>query len=481
MKISTQLSVSSVILAAVLTAGCSQQQVIGGSQVSGGSQQQMAGGSQVAGSGQMSSQSQIEGGAQIGSQQQVEKVPVVMAPVYHHQPVYVAKPKVKRTVRRSGIGLPPAKPGQCFAKVRTPAKYVTKSRRVLVRKATSKRVLVRGPQYGWSTKRVLVRKASYKTRTLPAQYKTVSHRVMVLPATYKWSRKAQGKVVRIDNMTGEILCRVKVPAVYKTVSKKVQVRPARTIRSLVPAAYKTVKVKKLIAPAKYRLVSSPAQYKTQNYRVKVGSSRIVWRQVMCKTHKSYKKHYTKPAYRKPVKQYRKVTPRRVMHKPATKYRKPLISQHEYYSVMNAGKKVTRKAAPRRTHKAGISQRDYYSVMNAAKKVSKKVSTKKKVVKHKKVKHTSPKKMMKSIKPKAKAASSKTAAKTTATDSQKQMSKQNIIRSIQKALKAKGFDPGTVDGKMGAGTAAALKAFQSSHGLPVGRLTKDTFRALGLIR
>jgi peptidoglycan hydrolase-like protein with peptidoglycan-binding domain len=35
--------------------------------------------------------------------------------------------------------------------------------------------------------------------------------------------------------------------------------------------------------------------------------------------------------------------------------------------------------------------------------------------------------------------------------------------------------------MGAGTAAALKAFQSSRGLPVGVLTKDTFRALGLIR
>ncbi len=512
MKISTQLSVSSVILAAVLTAGCSQQQVYGGSQLSGS--QQVSGGSQVSGSGQMSSQSQIEGSAQVGSQQQVENVPVVAAPVYRHQPVYVPKPKpkttVKRTVRRSGIGLPPAKPGQCFAKVKTPEKYVTKSRKVLVRKATSKRVLVRGPQYGWSTKRVLVRKASYKTRTIPAQYKTVSHRVMVKPATYKWSRKAQGNVVRIDNMTGEILCRVKVPAVYKTVSKRVLVRPARTIRSLVPATYKTVKVKKLIAPAKYKVVSSPAQYKTQNYRVKVGSSRIVWRQVMCKTHHSYKKHYAKPAYRKPVKQYhkpayhkpvkhyrkasyrkpvkqyRKMAPHRVMHKTATKYRKPLISQREYYSVMNAGKKVTQKTAPRSSRNAGISPQEYYSVMNAGKKVSKKsvakkAASKKKAVKLKKVKHTSPKKMMKSAKPKEKTVSNKAAEKSATTDAKKQMSKQNIIRSIQKALKAKGFDPGAIDGKMGAGTAAALKAFQSSHGLPVGRLTKDTFRALGLIR
>ena len=48
MKITTTLSVSSVILASVLS-GCSQQQVVGGSQVSGGSQQQVVGGSQVSG------------------------------------------------------------------------------------------------------------------------------------------------------------------------------------------------------------------------------------------------------------------------------------------------------------------------------------------------------------------------------------------------------------------------------------------------
>ena len=60
-------------------------------------------------------------------------------------------------------------------------------------------------------------------------------------------------------------------------------------------------------------------------------------------------------------------------------------------------------------------------------------------------------------------------------------KQNIVYGIQAALKSKGFDPGKLDGKMGANTAAALKAFQSSRGLPVGVLSKDTFRALGLVR
>lgn len=456
MKISNQLSVSSVILAAVISTGCSQQQVVGGSQVSGGSSQ-MSGGSQVAGGGQMTSQSQIEG----GSQQQVQQ-PIVVAPIPVYKPVYkpapapIYKPRpvVRKSTRSSGIGLPPARPGQCFAKVKQPAKYITKFKKTLVKKATSRRVLVRGPQYGWATKRVLVRKAAYKTRTTPAQYRNTSKRVLVKPAYYKWSKKAQGKVVRIDHMTGEVLCRVKVPAVYKTVTKRVQVRPAHTQRTLVPAAYKTVKVKKLVAQAKYKTVNTPAQYRTSNYRVKVGSARFVWRQVACKAHaKPHKKYYQKKAaYRKPTKQYRKAAPRRTQQ-----YNKSGISLHEYYSVMNAGKgkkATSKKMAPK--HK------------------------KRKVLKMKKV---APKKTM-ITKPKAAVVKPATVAKPVAAakdDAKKQMSKTNVIRSIQKALKEKGFDPGPADGVMGAGTAAALKAFQSSRGLPVGRLTKDTFRALGLIR
>ena len=78
---STKLSVSSVILAAVLS-GCSQQQVIGGSQVANGSSQ-TSGGSQVYGSQQSSGGSQVSGSQQAGSQQQVveEPAPVVAVTV----------------------------------------------------------------------------------------------------------------------------------------------------------------------------------------------------------------------------------------------------------------------------------------------------------------------------------------------------------------------------------------------------------------
>ncbi len=522
MKITTTLSVSSVILASVLS-GCSQQQVVGGSQVSGGSQQQtdsaqvsnvtgggsqqVVGGSQVAGGSQQAANesqiSNVTGGSsqQMTSQQQVEQaVPVVAEPIVVAQPrVYKPRkmqqrvytrgpvPRVTRTVVKRSSGLPAAKPGQCFAKVKTPAKYLTKTKRVLIQKASTKRVLVRAPQYTWVNKKVLVRKASYRTRTQAAQYRTVTKRVMVKPAYNTW-KKGQGAITRIDNATGQIMCLVKVPAVYKTVTQRVLVRPAKTVRTLVPAVYKNVRSMKATAPALYKTVKRPARYSTQSYRVKVGGARYVWKPIVCQTNAP--KHYKASVKKRPVtrttykKQYRnngvsRQDYLRVMN--AGKAQKPLsrvkakssvISQSEYQRVMSAGKKTTVKA---KKTSALISKADYLRVMNAGN-TKAKASSAKKVEKRAVLKTE---KKTKTVKDDTKATAAPTPKTMTGTDSA--TNKTSIVLGIQKALKAKGFDPGSTDGKMGAGTAAALKAFQSSRGLPVGVLTKDTFRALGLIR
>lgn len=50
--------------------------------------------------------------------------------------------------------------------------------------------------------------------------------------------------------------------------------------------------------------------------------------------------------------------------------------------------------------------------------------------------------------------------------------------LQKALKAKGFDPGDIDGAMGRNTIAAIRAFQAANGLDVdGVAGKNTLDAL----
>jgi putative chitinase len=54
-----------------------------------------------------------------------------------------------------------------------------------------------------------------------------------------------------------------------------------------------------------------------------------------------------------------------------------------------------------------------------------------------------------------------------------------VKKLQNRLKELGFDPGIADGDFGAGTTAALKAFQASEGLlPDGVAGKKTIEALG---
>ena len=55
-----------------------------------------------------------------------------------------------------------------------------------------------------------------------------------------------------------------------------------------------------------------------------------------------------------------------------------------------------------------------------------------------------------------------------------------IKKLQEALKAKGDDPGALDGVMGRKTVAALKHFQAGNGLKAsGKLDKETAEKLGI--
>ena len=57
---------------------------------------------------------------------------------------------------------------------------------------------------------------------------------------------------------------------------------------------------------------------------------------------------------------------------------------------------------------------------------------------------------------------------------------DVIRAIQTALAARGFDPGPIDGRFGENTAAAVGAFQSAHGLVMdGEVGPQTAAALGV--
>ena len=245
------------------------------------------------------------------------------------------------TTTRQGIqgdaDLPPAKPGECYARILIPAEFKTSTERVVDTEA-SERVEIIPARYETVQERVLVSEASERLEVIPATYKTVTEQVVVEPAReelrtvparyetrservlvregYTTWKKGEGPIGgslsggtitdRRELPTGEIMCLVEVPAEYRTVQRQVLVTPAKTDRVTIPAKtrtvtkqvvdrpastrpvtipakYETVTVRKQVSPATEKRVPIPATYRTVTKQERVSEERLVWREVLCET------------------------------------------------------------------------------------------------------------------------------------------------------------------------------------------------------
>lgn len=226
-----------------------------------------------------------------------------------------------------GLLPPNAKPGECYARVLTPALYQTESRKVLQKEVdfrievipatyeyTTDKVLVKEAsevadlvpaRYEWRTESVLVKDAVDQIKTVPAVYESSTETVLVKAAYTTW-KKGRGPIEKLNNSTGEIMCLVEVPAEYRTVTSRVVKTPASTktvtspaiyndvkkrvmiegptmIKRPIPAEYKTIKIKKVLTPARESRIEIPAIYQTVTKRVKVADSVLEWRSILCET------------------------------------------------------------------------------------------------------------------------------------------------------------------------------------------------------
>lgn len=222
---------------------------------------------------------------------------------------------------------PNPKAGECYARVLTPAKYETRSE-TIQSVAPSQRIETTKARYVHDNRRVIATEESTRLVVVPATFKTVtetvvvqeastrlvktaasfrnvSEKVLVSPEREEWKR-GRGPIQKIDTLTGEIMCLVKVPAVYKTITRRVvdapaSVRtievpaktktitrrvvdtPATTRTVVVPATYKTLHVHKLEQPATQRVVEIPGKTRTISKRIKVLDSQLEWRSILCET------------------------------------------------------------------------------------------------------------------------------------------------------------------------------------------------------
>ena len=465
-----------------------------------------------------------------------DKPKVVTKPYVAPKKAYVAPKQMHRpkpVVKHKGIGLPPAQPGQCFAKVKQPAKFKNVVKKVQVSPAVNKRVQVRGPQYTWINKKVLARPATERYQYIPAQYRTVTKKVLVKPAHYTWQKGKTGPVTRIDNMTGEILCRVKVPAVYRTVTQKVVARAAQRIKRHVPAVYKTVKQKKLTSPAQFRNINTPARFVNKSYRVKVSDERYQWKPIACKTQPKQAKHVQPQRHavshqqqqqtaafnneqkvlkqlwmkqeaqrqrQAAAKQQQTAAQKRQAHQArqrqaqaaqAARQQQALAAQRQRQAKQQALVAQQQRQAKQR---AMTAQQQHQAKQQAAvaqqQRQAKQLAEQRRIAQMRKTSHTqqsyaAPKvrnvSVNKTVQAKAQPARVQAAPKQTFIDNPATpLTRENAVFRIQKALQQRGYNPGTLDGRLGPTTVKALTSFQESQGLKTGTLNKDTLRALSLV-
>jgi hypothetical protein len=226
---------------------------------------------------------------------------------------------------------PNARPGQCFAKVRTPPVFETYQEQIVV---SPDRVETHHipAQYEWGERRVLVSPGRERRRVVPATYRSVTETVVVSPATTRVERIApvfdtvtEQQMVRPAHTewrrtyvgpdgvlppgaqvepTGEVVCLVEVPARYAEVQRKVLREPGRTVEIPVPAVTQTVtrrvidqpeheviertppvygveRFRRLVSPARTETVRIPAVFASHTKQRQVSAGGLEWRQVDC--------------------------------------------------------------------------------------------------------------------------------------------------------------------------------------------------------
>jgi len=339
-----------------------------------------------------------------------------------------ASPDAVEQIAKSGVDVNAADVGSCFVEYYTPAKYRTQSERVLVKPA-SEIITIIPAEYETVEEQVVVKEASSEVVDVPAVYRTQTESVLVEPARSVWQENC-GVVDQVDNATGETLCLVEVPARYETLTKTVLDTSASTKAITIPAVYKTVKVERLVRPASEKRVEVDAEYTTVNKRIKEADASFFWLakgeaaaqgaiatgRAVCMTEK--------PA------EYVSVASQ-VISKAASVQSSPISARYQTVQV-------ERLIAPASERRITIPAR------------TKTVNTQ--VI-------TSPAKI-----------------EWRQVICQADMTRE-LVTSLQRALKNKGFDPGPIDGFIGQGTMRAVERYQIDEGIDRGGITFEVLSRL----
>lgn len=248
------------------------------------------------------------------------------------------------------------------------------------------------------------------------------------------------------------------PAQFETASERMLVKEASTKIEVVPATYETVTEQIMTQPPSKRYKEVPAKYETVTERILVSpeSGRWVKKRVDRTCLSANPEDCMVQCWEKVPAQYKTVS-KRVLSQPATTQEIEIPAKY---------KTVTRKVVktPATTRVVEIPA-EYKNISKTV--MSAPATTRTEVIpaEYKEV----TKRVL--VSQGSFGGWEEILCRTDATAGK--------IRSVQQALKDKGYDPGPIDGVLGSQTKAALQKYQGDNGLPVGNLNIKTLESLGV--
>lgn len=322
-------------------------------------------------------------------------------------------------------------------------------------------------QYETVTEQVLVKDATYRTETLPATYETVEETYEIKPAT---TRKQV------------------VPASYKTITEEYEIEPATVRREVVPAVYETLEEKTEV-PRGTKVVCIDMVYKTESERIEVAPATTKWvRRKADRNCLSADSNDCMVWCLTEVPAKTELVTRRIPNCPTgstTNGDKCCREEMLPPEYMTTTKKVLKTPASVREvqipAKMGTLTRKVIKQPGSIREIEVPAEY---GTRTRKVMKNSGASRQVEIPAEYKTITKKVLVREGGfTEWREVICESKIttatIRSVQDALRSRGYDPGQTDNVMGKKTKAALSKFQKDNGLPIGNLDFETLRALGL--
>ncbi len=188
--------------------------------------------------------------------------------------------------------LPDAKPGECYAKVVTPAEFSTRTEEIIIQSA-SERIETIPAKYETVEQTIVVSEASQNLSVAPAQFESTVDNVEISPAELVWTRALSSQLIpaspgALDGIaasgvdldaveTGSCFREYFTEAEYENGIQQVMTRLASETITVVPAEYETVEQRVVVKEASTEVIDVPAVYRSETESVLVEPARSVWK------------------------------------------------------------------------------------------------------------------------------------------------------------------------------------------------------------